>query len=174
MNLFAARRPGLFLLFIPCIATTVLPLLVWSLLGLLLIVPGMTGLAGLGGVLFAWGGLIAPEFVVRHRNLIKVLLCLGLVAAVIGVALGIAGGTTTNGKADYGYLGLACSSLCYATVAGFFLAALPPLPPRELIVPAPPPPPTDISMDAWAIAFLAAVLPPMVSIGMLLYSMDPA
>jgi len=124
MNLYAGpRRWGLFVLLAPCVLATDAVLLAWSLLGLLLFVPGVLGLAGLAGLLLGWTGLAAPGFVRRHRVLVGALLVAGLCAAVLGMILGWSAHSASGHDLAY-LVGLGGTSLGYAAIAGFFLAGV--------------------------------------------------
>jgi len=124
MSLYSSERWLLFVLFAPCVLMTSAVLLVWSLLGLLLFVPGVLGLSGIVGLLLGWIGLVAPRFVMRRRGLISVLLVMGLCAALLGMLLASGAHSPDHGW-DLSYLiGLGGSSLSYAAIAGFFLIGL--------------------------------------------------
>lgn len=124
MNLYSNRGWTMFVLFAPCVLMTTAVLLPWSLMGLLLAVPGLLGLAGIVGLLLGWIGLAAPGFAVRRRGLVGTLLVAGLCAAALGVVLAVGARSPERGW-DLSYLvGLGGCSLGYAAIAGFFLAGL--------------------------------------------------
>ena len=87
MSLYSDERWLLFVLFVPCVLMTSAVLLAWSLLGLLLFVPGVFGLSGIAGLLLGWIGLIAPRFAVRHRGLIGALLVMKYAPETKGLTL---------------------------------------------------------------------------------------
>lgn len=122
MNLYAQSRPGLFILFAPSVLLTFLLLLGPTLMGLLIIVPGLLGLAGLLGLLWAWGGMVLPALVRdRLRSPLIALLVCGLLAATLGGPL-LLDWSQKDGLLWSVGLGGACWS--YAAIAGFFLVQL--------------------------------------------------
>lgn len=122
MNLYAQSRPGLFFLFAPSVLLTFLLLLGPTLMGLLIIVPGLLGLAGLLGLLWAWGGMVSPDLVSdRLRGPLIALLACGLLAATIG-GPSLFDWAQKDGLLWSVGLGGACWS--YAAIAGFFLFQL--------------------------------------------------
>lgn len=86
-SLYARRHPLLFLALAPAIFCILIVLVPVSIVGLLVIVPGLSGIAGLIGMTMAWVGLIVPRLVERRGGTIIFLLAASMPAILVGLSI---------------------------------------------------------------------------------------
>jgi hypothetical protein len=124
--LYARPRPWLFLAFAPAVIGAVVILFPIALMGLLLILPGVSGLAGLYGLTLAWLGLNSPEYMQRRGPRVFVLLVMGLPAVLFGLS-GIEGLHISVARHRLDWMsGMPLASASFGLLALFFLLALRP------------------------------------------------
>jgi hypothetical protein len=125
MSLYAESRPNLFIVLAPCVLATIAVLTLPSIMGLLLVVPGVLGLCGLTGLLLAWLGLFSPGLIRKAAPLVVGLLVMGLGAAAWGMAAAPNALAGAAQHADMGWLGgIVAPSVSFAATDLFFLWAV--------------------------------------------------
>src|SRR5215470_12962947 len=121
-SLYAVQRPWLFLAMAPSVLCALFVLTPMSLMGLVFIVPGLSGFAGLAGLVMAWCGLAAPGIVARRGGTIAMLLLASLPAIALGLATLPHAHTPHHTVDPISVLGPA--SAIFGLLAVFFLAGV--------------------------------------------------
>lgn len=125
-TLYSRPRPLLFLAFAPAVIGTIVILFPIALMGLLLIIPGLSGLAGLSGLVMAWLGLNSPTYMQRRGPRVFTLLVMGLPAVLYGFS-GMEGLHIAISRHRLDWMsGMPLASASFGLMALFFLLALRP------------------------------------------------
>lgn len=123
-SLYTRRRPLLFMALAPAVLSALAILAPFSVVGLLLIIPGLSGIAGLIGLTLAWIGLIAPGLVARRGGTILFLFVASLPAIALGVSALLITTEATPSHATDPMKALGPASAAFTVLAAFFIAGV--------------------------------------------------
>lgn len=123
-SLYARRRPLLFLALTPAIFFILMALIPASVAGLILILPGLSGLAGLVGMTMAWIGLLAPGLVERRGGTIIFLLAASIPAMILGLAVLLINTKGVPMHAVDPMMAVGPAAMAFAVLAIFFIAGV--------------------------------------------------
>lgn len=123
-SLYATRQPLLFLALAPVMVCMLIILVPASVAGLFLIIPGLSGLAGLVGLTMAWFGLLAPGFAMRREGTIVFLLVCSVPAIILGLCL--LASDTRNASSHWvdPMMAAGPASAAFFVLAAFFLTGV--------------------------------------------------
>lgn len=123
-SLYATRHPMLFLAFTPVVLCAVAILGPLSVAGLLIIIPGLSGFAGLIGLTMAWLALVWPGIAVRRGGTILFLLVAALPAIGLGLSTFLVARAGSPNHAVDPMMALGPATAIFAVLAFFFMAGV--------------------------------------------------
>ncbi|HEY4091909.1 MAG TPA: hypothetical protein VGN46_10370 [Luteibacter sp.] len=123
-SLYATQHPLLFLALTPAIVCILIALVPAALLGLLIILPGLSGIAGLIGITMAWLGLAAPGLIERRGGTIVFLLAASMPAILYGLSILLIDTRGVPNHAVDPMMAAGPASMAFAVLAVFFVAGV--------------------------------------------------